>query len=396
MVRTFQLTKALADALGAREHEARRHRTSAARTSGVGLLPARSWRTQDDEIEAKADRAARPGSSSTQARTTTPASLSGGQRKLLEMARALMSRPDAGHARRADGRREPGADAVAARPHPATCSDEGMTVLFVEHDMDMVRHITDWVIVMAEGRVIAEGPPDVGHDGPGRDRRLPRQPPGHRPRTSSPGRDRPPQRLRTDDSLTRPARARPLVVDVRDLIAGYLPGVNILNGCSTSSPARASSSASSARTAPASRRCSRRSSAWCRSAAGEITAERRGHHRAAGQQAGRPGRRLRAAEQQRLPDADHRGEPARWALFQHPKAYRRAARVRDRDLPRAGEAAQAARRLAVRRRAPDGRDGARADDGPARAAARRAVGRPVAGAPGRGVHPRVRRSTRPA
>jgi neutral amino acid transport system ATP-binding protein len=33
-------------------------------------------------------------------------------------------------------------------------------VLFVEHDMDMVRDISDWVVVMAEGRVIAEGPPD--------------------------------------------------------------------------------------------------------------------------------------------------------------------------------------------------------------------------------------------
>jgi branched-chain amino acid transport system ATP-binding protein len=38
--------------------------------------------------------------------------------------------------------------------------EDGMTVLFVEHDMDMVRDISDWVVVMAEGRVIAEGPPD--------------------------------------------------------------------------------------------------------------------------------------------------------------------------------------------------------------------------------------------
>jgi neutral amino acid transport system ATP-binding protein len=33
-------------------------------------------------------------------------------------------------------------------------------VLFVEHDMDVVRDISDWVVVMAEGSVIAEGPPD--------------------------------------------------------------------------------------------------------------------------------------------------------------------------------------------------------------------------------------------
>jgi branched-chain amino acid transport system ATP-binding protein len=32
-------------------------------------------------------------------------------------------------------------------------------VLFVEHDMDMVRDISDWVIVMAQGKIVAEGTP---------------------------------------------------------------------------------------------------------------------------------------------------------------------------------------------------------------------------------------------
>jgi branched-chain amino acid transport system ATP-binding protein len=32
-------------------------------------------------------------------------------------------------------------------------------VVFVEHDMDVVSEISDWVVVMSEGRVIAEGPP---------------------------------------------------------------------------------------------------------------------------------------------------------------------------------------------------------------------------------------------
>jgi branched-chain amino acid transport system ATP-binding protein len=36
-----------------------------------------------------------------------------------------------------------------------------MTVLFVEHDMHMVNEIADWVVVMAEGRIVAEGPPGV-------------------------------------------------------------------------------------------------------------------------------------------------------------------------------------------------------------------------------------------
>jgi len=43
--------------------------------------------------------------------------------------------------------------------HVTGLRDQGMTVLFVEHDMDMVQEISDWVIVMAEGAIIAEGPP---------------------------------------------------------------------------------------------------------------------------------------------------------------------------------------------------------------------------------------------
>jgi branched-chain amino acid transport system ATP-binding protein len=36
-----------------------------------------------------------------------------------------------------------------------------MTVVFVEHDMDVIRDISDWVVVMAQGSVIAEGPPEA-------------------------------------------------------------------------------------------------------------------------------------------------------------------------------------------------------------------------------------------
>jgi ABC-type multidrug transport system ATPase subunit len=43
--------------------------------------------------------------------------------------------------------------------HIEALRDQGTTVLFVEHDMHMVRHISDWVVVMAEGRIVAEGPP---------------------------------------------------------------------------------------------------------------------------------------------------------------------------------------------------------------------------------------------
>ena len=41
-----------------------------------------------------------------------------------------------------------------------TLEENARTVIFVEHDMDVVRDISDWVVVMAEGAIIAEGTPD--------------------------------------------------------------------------------------------------------------------------------------------------------------------------------------------------------------------------------------------
>lgn len=82
--------------------------------------------------------------------------LSGGQRKLLEMARALMSDP------KLVMLDEPMAGVNPALVqtllgHIQALRDAGMTVIFVEHDMHAVRHISEWVVVMAEGRIVAEG-----------------------------------------------------------------------------------------------------------------------------------------------------------------------------------------------------------------------------------------------
>jgi branched-chain amino acid transport system ATP-binding protein len=85
--------------------------------------------------------------------------LSGGQRKLLELARALMSRP------RLLMLDEPmaGINPTLGRrllDHMQRLrSEEGVTFLFIEHDMEVVMNHSDRVIVMAEGRVIADGAP---------------------------------------------------------------------------------------------------------------------------------------------------------------------------------------------------------------------------------------------
>jgi branched-chain amino acid transport system ATP-binding protein len=43
--------------------------------------------------------------------------------------------------------------------HVTDLRDDGVTVVFVEHDMDVVMGISDWVVCMASGEVIAEGTP---------------------------------------------------------------------------------------------------------------------------------------------------------------------------------------------------------------------------------------------
>ena len=155
MVRTFQLTKSLTKMsvienmkLGA-THQVGEKWWNA-------LLPFR-WKKQEQIIEQRADALLRRFKID-HMRSEYAGTLSGGQRKLLEMARALMTNP------RLVMLDEPMAGVNPALKqslleHIRGLRDDGMTVLFVEHDMDMVNDVSDWVIVMAEGRVIAEGTP---------------------------------------------------------------------------------------------------------------------------------------------------------------------------------------------------------------------------------------------
>jgi branched-chain amino acid transport system ATP-binding protein len=82
--------------------------------------------------------------------------LSGGQRKLLEMARALMSQPQLLMLDEPMAGVNP-ALAQTIIGHVQQLREDGLTVVFVEHDMDVVRTISDWVVVMSEGELIAEG-----------------------------------------------------------------------------------------------------------------------------------------------------------------------------------------------------------------------------------------------
>ena len=86
--------------------------------------------------------------------------LSGGQRKLLELARILMADPSTILL-----------DEPAAGVNPTLLefivdriidlNRRGTSILLIEHNMDMVARLCDRVVVMAAGRFLMEGTPDV-------------------------------------------------------------------------------------------------------------------------------------------------------------------------------------------------------------------------------------------
>ncbi|MDH3293698.1 MAG: ABC transporter ATP-binding protein [Acidimicrobiia bacterium] len=154
MVRTFQLTKALSK-LSVLENMKLGAVDQKGESIWRAVLPP-TWKSQEREIEKRAD-ALLERFQLAHMRDEFAGTMSGGQRKLLEMARSLMTDP------KIVMLDEPMAGVNPALTqsllgHVRSLSDEGISVVFVEHDMDVVRDISDWVVVMAEGQVIAEGP----------------------------------------------------------------------------------------------------------------------------------------------------------------------------------------------------------------------------------------------
>jgi len=158
MVRTFQITKALAampvidNMLLAAPDQPGEHLQNV-------IFKPRSWRAREREAHQQAEELLDV-FNLTRLRDHYAGTLSGGQRKLLELARALMTKP-----------RFLLLDEPMAGINPTLGkrlldhmqrlrAEDGVTFLFVEHDMEVVMNHSDRVVVMAEGRVIASGPPE--------------------------------------------------------------------------------------------------------------------------------------------------------------------------------------------------------------------------------------------
>jgi neutral amino acid transport system ATP-binding protein len=153
IVRTFQLTKALA-----RMTVLDNMMLGATNQIGEGFVQAFVrpwWRRQEQEVRARAEELLGR-FNLTHMRDTFAGELSGGQRKLLEMARALMVQPQLIMLDEPMAGVNPALAQTIMR-HVGELRDAGLSVVFVEHDMDVVREISDWVVVMSEGHIIAEG-----------------------------------------------------------------------------------------------------------------------------------------------------------------------------------------------------------------------------------------------
>jgi branched-chain amino acid transport system ATP-binding protein len=156
MVRTFQLTKVLP-----RMTVLENMLLAASHQRGEGFLAAlvpSLWRPEEAaNLERARELLVRFGLDAK--RDDWAGSMSGGQRKLLEMARALMVEPTLLMLDEPMAGVNP-ALTESLLGHVTALRDEGRTILFVEHDMDVVMSISNRVVCMAQGRVIAEGTPD--------------------------------------------------------------------------------------------------------------------------------------------------------------------------------------------------------------------------------------------
>jgi len=155
LVRTFQLTKSLTLLTVLENLKLASRQQTGERFFTALVHPL--WRAREESIERLADEMLARFQLD-RMRGEFAGTLSGGQRKLLELARALMAQPTMIMLDEPTAGVNPALTQSLLR-HIQQLRDEGMTILFVEHDMDVVMGISDWVVCMAEGRVIAEGPP---------------------------------------------------------------------------------------------------------------------------------------------------------------------------------------------------------------------------------------------
>lgn len=87
-------------------------------------------------------------------------SLSGGQKKLLELARSMMADPEIVLLDEPGAGINPTLMKKLITNIQTLCIQKGITFFLIEHDMELVMNLCDPVIVMSEGKKLAEGTAD--------------------------------------------------------------------------------------------------------------------------------------------------------------------------------------------------------------------------------------------
>jgi len=157
MVRTFQITKALG-AMPVIDNMLLAAPRQPGENLATLLTRRRAVRQREKEIYEHAYELLRTFNLESKANDYA-ATLSGGQRKLLELARALMTEPRMVLLDEPMAGINPSLGRRLLEHMERLRSEEGVTFLFVEHDMEVVMNHSDEVIVMALGRVISRGTP---------------------------------------------------------------------------------------------------------------------------------------------------------------------------------------------------------------------------------------------
>ncbi|WP_210239627.1 ABC transporter ATP-binding protein [Mesorhizobium sp. B2-6-1] len=154
LTRTFQLARGLSE-LTVLENLALYARSQPGEELWRVFLDASSVRQREEAVIAEAWKLASQLNLAHVANNRA-ADLSGGQKKLVELGRALLGEPKLLLLDEPMAGVNPSL-AVDLGTYLLAIRDQGVTILVIEHNMSFIRQVCDHVIVLASGKVLAEG-----------------------------------------------------------------------------------------------------------------------------------------------------------------------------------------------------------------------------------------------